>query len=68
MVYSKENYKFDLGVKGFNNDINVSLFFLRYTGVEKGPATFGVIKRLRDNDMELHTNRQVPVFAKKNYC
>ena len=69
MVDSKENYKFDLGVKGLSNltlsnDINVSLFFLRYTGVEKGPATFGVIKRLRDNDMELHTNRQV--FAKKN--
>ncbi|XP_022785332.1 uncharacterized protein LOC111325729 [Stylophora pistillata] len=31
----------------------------KYTGVEKGPATFGVIKRLRDNDMELHTNRQM---------
>lgn len=45
----------------------ISMFhsFLRYTGVEKGPATFGVIKRLRDNDMELHTNRQVLVFAKK---
>ena len=27
--------------------------------MEKGPATFGVIKRLRDNDMELHTDRQV---------
>ena len=33
--------------------------FNRYAGIEKGPATFGVIKRLRDNDMELHTDRQV---------
>jgi len=33
--------------------------FFRYAGIEKGPATFGVIKRLRDNDMELHTDRQV---------
>ena len=30
--------------------------------MEKGPATFGVIKRLRDNDMELHTDRQVLIF------
>ena len=36
-----------------------ALIFLRYAGIEKGPATFGVIKRLRDNDMELHTDRQV---------
>ncbi|KAJ7369805.1 hypothetical protein OS493_036321 [Desmophyllum pertusum] len=31
----------------------------KYTGLEKGAATFGVIKRLRDNDMELHTDRQM---------
>jgi len=31
----------------------------KYAGIEKGPATFGVIKRLRDNDMELHTDRQM---------
>ncbi|CAH3155687.1 unnamed protein product [Porites evermanni] len=31
----------------------------KYAGIEQGPATFGVIKRLRDNDMELHTDRQM---------
>lgn len=31
----------------------------KYAGIEKGPATFGVIKRLRDNDMELHSNKQM---------
>ena len=42
MVYSKENYKFDLGVKGLSNltlsnDINVSLFFKVYRSRE-GPS------------------------------
>ncbi|XP_031559428.1 uncharacterized protein LOC116295668 [Actinia tenebrosa] len=31
----------------------------KYSGLEKGPATFGVVKKLRDNDMELHTNKQM---------
>lgn len=29
----------------------------KYGQLDKGPATFGVVKRLRDNDMELHTNQ-----------
>ncbi|GAB6021645.1 hypothetical protein CHUAL_004229 [Chamberlinius hualienensis] len=29
----------------------------KYGNLDKGPATFGVVKRLRDNDMELHTNQ-----------
>ena len=33
----------------------------KYGGLEKGPATYGVVKKLRDNDMELHTDRQVGV-------
>ena len=24
-----------------------------------GPATYGVVKKMRDNDMELHTDRQM---------
>ena len=31
----------------------------KYSGLDKGPATYGVVKQLRDNDMELHTDRQV---------
>ncbi|XP_014671947.1 PREDICTED: uncharacterized protein LOC106812561 [Priapulus caudatus] len=29
----------------------------KYGGLEKGPATFGVAKRARDNDPELHSNQ-----------
>ena len=31
----------------------------KYGGLEKGPATYGVVKRLRDNDMDLHTDQTV---------
>ena len=31
----------------------------KYTGMEKGPATYGVVKKLRDNDVDVHTNQQV---------
>ncbi|KAG8191252.1 hypothetical protein JTE90_003264 [Oedothorax gibbosus] len=31
----------------------------KYSDMDKGPATFGVVKKLRDNDMELHTNQQM---------
>lgn len=31
----------------------------KYSSLEKGPATYGVVKQLRDNDMELHSNQQV---------
>ena len=31
----------------------------KYSSLEKGPATYGVVKKLRDNDMELHTDRQM---------
>ena len=31
----------------------------KYSAMEKGPATYGVVKRMRDNDMELHTDKQV---------
>ncbi|XP_068751859.1 uncharacterized protein [Montipora capricornis] len=44
------------GLKGIDKQEATSE---KYTGIQKGPATFGVIKRLRDNDMELHTNKQM---------
>ena len=31
----------------------------RYEGLDKGAATYGVIKQLRDNDLELHSNQQM---------
>ena len=31
----------------------------RYEGLDKGTATYGVIKQLHDNDMELHSNQQM---------
>lgn len=31
----------------------------RYGDLESGPALYGVIKRKRDNDMDLHSNKQV---------
>ena len=34
----------------------------KYSNLDKGPATYGVVKRLRDNDMELHTDNTVSWF------
>jgi len=31
----------------------------KYSDLDSGPATYGVVKRKRDNDMDLHTDRQV---------
>ncbi|XP_050404936.1 uncharacterized protein LOC126820858 [Patella vulgata] len=31
----------------------------KYGDLDKGPATYGVVKRLRDNDMDLHTDNQM---------
>lgn len=31
----------------------------RYEGLDKGVATYGVIKQLRDNDFDLHSNQQM---------
>ena len=31
----------------------------KYSNIDKGPATYGVVKHLRDNDMELHTDAPV---------
>lgn len=44
------------GLKGVKDQPSESE---KYGQLDKGPATFGVVKRLRDNDMELHTNQTV---------
>ncbi|XP_052269389.1 uncharacterized protein LOC127870865 isoform X3 [Dreissena polymorpha] len=31
----------------------------KYSSLDKGPATYGVVKKLRDNDMTLHTDKQM---------
>ncbi|KAJ8309492.1 hypothetical protein KUTeg_014366 [Tegillarca granosa] len=31
----------------------------KYHDLDKAPATYGVVKKLRDNDMELHTDKQM---------
>lgn len=31
----------------------------KYGQLDRGPATFSVVKKLRDNDMELHTDKQM---------
>uniref|UniRef100_T1JGS2 TOG domain-containing protein n=1 Tax=Strigamia maritima TaxID=126957 RepID=T1JGS2_STRMM len=43
--------------EGLSNVKNQQAESEKYADIEKGPATFGVVKRLRDNDMDLHTNQ-----------
>lgn len=40
----------------------------KYGGLDKSPATYGVVKRLRDNDMELHTDQQVNSLSSVLSC
>ena len=44
------------GIAGLKNQTATAE---KYSDLEKGPATFGVAKRLRDNDVELHSDNQV---------
>jgi hypothetical protein len=48
--------KVTTGLKGVVNQPAESE---RYHDLEHGQATFGVVKRLRDNDPELHSDKQV---------
>lgn len=53
IIVSKEIEK---GLNGIENQPSESE---KYTGFEKGLSTFSVVKKLRDNDMDLHTNKQM---------
>lgn len=44
------------GLKGVENQPSECE---RYGDLESGAATYGVVKRKRDNDMDLHTNKQM---------
>ena len=48
--------KIEEGIAGLENQPNSTE---KYSEFEAVPAQFGVVKRLRDNDMELHSNKQV---------
>lgn len=44
------------GIEGLKNQPETTE---KYGNMDKGPATYSVVKKLRDNDMELHTDKQV---------
>ncbi|KAL3873788.1 hypothetical protein ACJMK2_036873 [Sinanodonta woodiana] len=56
-------YEFDLIVKkikeGLDGIKDQSANAEKYSRLDKGPTTYGVVKKLCDNDKELHTDRQM---------
>ena len=45
--------------EGFEGLENQPATSEKYSGLDTSPATYSVAKQLRDNDMELHTDKQV---------
>ena len=45
--------------EGFDGVPNQPATTEKYSELDKGPAIYGVVKQRRDNDEELHTDRQV---------
>lgn len=45
--------------EGFDGLGNQQSFPENFGGLEKTPATFGVVKSIRDNDVELHSDKQM---------
>ncbi|CAL1530399.1 unnamed protein product [Lymnaea stagnalis] len=45
--------------EGFENIKDQPATSEKYENVDKSPATYGVVKQLRDNDMDLHTDQQM---------
>ena len=37
---------------------------LRVPGIDPSSAVFGVVKRIRDNDIDAHSNQQVQLYSK----
>lgn len=48
------------GIEGLKNQPETTE---KYSNMDKGPATYSVVKKLRDNDMELHTDKQVHILC-----
>lgn len=40
----------------------------KYGGLDKGGATFGVVKRARDNDPDIHSNQTVSAINISTNC
>ncbi|XP_048737561.2 uncharacterized protein LOC125652410 [Ostrea edulis] len=60
-VYGQESHeeilkKVKEGIEGIKNQPETTE---KYSDLDKGPATYSVVKKLRDNDMDLHTDKQM---------
>ncbi|XP_078313834.1 uncharacterized protein LOC111130281 [Crassostrea virginica] len=60
-VYGQESYeeilkKVKEGLEGVKDQPETTE---KYSNLDKGPATYSVAKKLRDNDMDLHTDKQM---------
>ena len=40
----------------------------QHPGLDSGPAVFGVVKRIHDNDMDTHSNQQVGYSVCMHVC
>ncbi|XP_025103889.1 uncharacterized protein LOC112569974 [Pomacea canaliculata] len=60
-AYGESSYETVLGKvkEGFEGLENQPATSEKYGGMDKGPATYSVAKQLRDNDMDLHTDKQM---------
>ena len=47
--------------EGFEKIVDQPETSARYGGMDKSPGTYGVVKSLRDNDVDLHTDQQVGI-------
>lgn len=52
---STDSYK----IFGFQNIKNQQRESEKYPDLEKGPGKYGIVKRIRDNDPDLHSDKQV---------
>ena len=46
---------------GLQNIKNQGANIEKYSGMDTKPAVYGVVKRMRDNDVDIHTNKQVTI-------
>ncbi|KAK7103966.1 uncharacterized protein [Littorina saxatilis] len=60
-AYGESSYETVLGKvnEGFEGLENQPATSEKYTSLDTAPATYSVAKQLRDNDMELHTDKQM---------
>lgn len=68
-VLGESSYETVLGKvnEGFEGLENQPATSEKYTSLDTAPATYSVAKQLRDNDMELHTDKQVCKMFCRNF-